>query len=176
MFSALFLFAAIIFIGNGVFMAVSPTEHRKFLSRVLLPGNRGRLVADDRRGLEMKRRFAGLVLAGMGALFLWNIIVGGHSSQLASTRIIEESRPMVSDFSDLWFPVALGLVLVSLGVWFLARPDLLVEWSVKQRSSSRSVPERTLKKWTIGSRMLALAAIVGGLYAVASTVVRVWHR
>ena len=168
LFSSLFLLIATLFIFNGIFMAIAPSKHRMFLSRLLYARFQWKRNLDLRPSLEVGRRVAGLLLAGIGFFFAWNVFVGTPTQQSEQTSIMKKTSARFPDLASNWFPILLGICLLIFGGYILVRPDRLVQWSIKHQPAERIMSEKISKIWKIGSRVLGLVCVVGGLFVLAT--------
>jgi uncharacterized protein YjeT (DUF2065 family) len=158
----LFLLVISFAIFNGILMLVAPSKHRRFLFWFGRANSWSRPIGKEpRRGLEIERRLAGLIMAAMGIYIAWDVVLNAEAGRKKLDVGSTVSSPGVSFFSIL-----IGLCLLVSGLFIIVRPQSVVQWSKLHQSIVAEVPDSTLTNWKTGARFLGVFIVIGAIYTL----------
>jgi hypothetical protein len=152
-----FVLVAVLIVFNGFLMLFTPTQHRKFLDRLSqaerwsLPNTRWK------PGLQVQYRSAGLALAVMAAIMIYQAT---HWIQIAPSSQPSAWESPAGIRPD-WHALVVAFVLGTAGLYLFVVPRSLA------RFVARAVPHRWIRdsafdKW---GRIMGVAMFVGSVFA-----------
>jgi len=157
-----FLLAASFVTFNGLFMALAPAKHRRFLAWMSQADSWSQPVRGQRRnGLEIERRLAGVGLTGIGIFLALNA-----ARNAIYGKGEPGSFPSPHGIGSTWFPLVVGVCLLASGVFITWRPQSVVQWSKRHQPIAVEIPDHTSVIWKRGVRLLGGVFILGGLYTL----------
>jgi hypothetical protein len=109
-------------------------------------------------GKGVQRRLVGLAFV----LFGFFALVGGFPSTYGpepSGQPPSAPNPLLKAVNPEWLPLALGLLVVSVGFFVAFNPELLVEWSLRTLFPERRMPEGFSRTCRITLRVAGVVMI-----------------
>lgn len=167
------LLAALLFLSAGLLMITSPRmfyevleKYYEFLERFTgidrysVAADSGRALS---RGQELSHRFAGIMLTGMGLLFL----VGILAVILVPLEPVASAPPKDTGFS--WYLLVTGVVMGLGGLYVIIKPLRVVQFFLERRASPRMIRDDAIPKIRFRARLLGAMMVVGGFHAIISS-------